>query len=103
MKVQLNTDKNVQADESLVNHAQEALETALGRFGDQILRVEVHVSDVNGGKSGDNDKHCTMEARVENRPPVVASHDADTVRAAVTGAARKLQRVLDSSFGKLGA
>jgi hypothetical protein len=102
MKIQLNTDSNIQGDDSVLRHVEEAVESNLGRFGSQVTRVEVHLRDVNGGKSGANDKHCLMEARLEGRQPATASEDAETVAAAITGAARKLQRVLDSSLGKLG-
>ncbi|QDH70262.1 HPF/RaiA family ribosome-associated protein [Marilutibacter alkalisoli] len=101
MKVQINTDSHVQHDESLTRHVESSVAGSLDRFGDQITRIEVHVRDKNGGKSGGNDKVCLMEARLEGRPPMTASEDADTVASAVSGAARKLQRVLDHALGKL--
>ncbi len=101
MKIQLNTDHHIQGDESLVRHTEQAVHDALGRFGDRITRVEVHVRDNNAAKEGGNDKHCMMEARLENMQPVSASDDADHVATAVNGAARKLQRVLETTLGKL--
>lgn len=101
MLIQLNTDHNIQHDPSVVRHVEQTLESTLGRFSSQITRVEVHLRDVNAGKAGDQDKTCLLEARLEGRPPVVASDDAATVATAVNGAARKLQRALDSSLGKL--
>lgn len=100
LKIQLNTDSHVQADPSLERHVHEAIDAALGRFATRLTRVEVHVRDTNAGKEGPQDKHCTIEARPEGRDPVTASDDADTVAAAVSGAARKLQRVLDTQFGR---
>lgn len=100
MKVQLNTDKNIQGDEALTSHVETVVDGVLGRFRSQISRIEVHLSDVNAGKSGAADKRCVMEARLEGRPPVAASDDADTVGASISGAAGKLQRLLDSSLGK---
>jgi ribosome-associated translation inhibitor RaiA len=102
MKIQLNTDHTVQSDDSVVRHVEEMVEQHLGRYGDQVTRVEVHLRDVNGGKGGERDKHCLMEARLEGRPPVAASEDAAAVATAITGAAKKLQRALDNSLGKLG-
>ncbi|MBB1087601.1 HPF/RaiA family ribosome-associated protein [Lysobacter sp. SG-8] len=101
MKVQINTDSHVQHDDSLTRHVESAVAGALERFGDQVTRVEVHLRDKNAGKTGGNDKHCTMEARLEGLQPMTASEDADTVASAVSGAARKLQRVLDHALGKL--
>ena len=101
MKVLLNTDNNIQGDESLAQHVESVVDGALGRFNGQVSRVEVHLSDVIGGKSGAADKHCTMEARIDGRAPLAATEEAETVRDAIAGAARKLQRVLDSSLGKM--
>ena len=101
MQVILNTDNHVQGDEALAAHVDGVVESVLGRFRKQITRVEVHLSDVNGAKSGSRDKRCVMEARLEGRQPAAASNDADSRRAAISGAARKLQRLLDSSLGKL--
>lgn len=101
MKVQINTDSHVQHDESLTRHVETTLSNTLDRFNGQITRIEVHLRDKNGGKSGDKDKQCTMEARLEGLPPMTASEEAGSVAAAVSGAARKLQRVLDHALGKL--
>ena len=101
MHIQLNTDHNIQGDESVQRHLEQTLESNLGRFSKQITRIEVHLRDTNAGKQGDDDKHCLLEARLEGRPPVVASDDAATIATAITGAARKLQRALDTSLGKL--
>lgn len=103
MLIQVNTDHHIQGDESVTRHVEQTLESALGRFSGQITRVEVHLRDVNADKAGDRDKHCLLEARLEGRQPVTASNEAQTVAAAVNGAAKKLQRVLDSSLGKLAS
>ncbi len=101
MKVILNTDSNIQGDEALADHVDGVVESVLGRFASQLTRVEVHLSDVNAGKGGDQDKRCVMEARLEGRQPMIVDSDADTVRAAISGAAHKLKRALDSSLGRL--
>ena len=73
----------------------------LGRFADKVTRVEIHLSDVNSQKGGENDKRCLMEARVTNRQPVAVTEQAATRDQAVDGAAQKLKRSLDSTLGKL--
>ena len=103
MKIQLNTDKNIQGDESVAGHVDTTVNNALAHFRNQITRVEVHLSDLNANKAGTHDKRCVMEARLESRNPVAVTHDADTVREAINGAAQKLHRLLDSSLGKLAA
>ena len=100
MQIQINTDKHVQRDASVVRHVEQTLASALGRFGAQITRVEVHLSDENGERRGGNDRVCTVEARPGGRSPVAVTDKADTLAAAISGAARKLQHVLDSTLAK---
>ncbi len=101
MKILLNTDSHVQNDPSLVRHAEETVTAALQHHAERITRVEVHVRDLNADRNGGQDKRCVIEARMNNQPPLTASDDADTVANAVTGAAKKLQRVIDTVVGKL--
>lgn len=100
MKVQLNTDNHIQGDEALAQHVSDVVQDTLGRFHNQVTRIEVYLSDTNAGKHGDSDKHCTMEARPDGLAPMTATHEAETVREAISGAVKKLQRVLDSALGK---
>ena len=102
MKILINTDHNLQSDASVVRHVEDMVGHHLGRYAGQVTRIEVHLRDENAAKGGGNDKHCLMEARVDGRPPVTASDDAETLAVAITGAAKKLQRALGSSLGKLG-
>lgn len=72
------------------------------RFGDQITRVEVHLSDENSDKkSGKKDKRCLIEARLAGLQPLAVSHEAATMEHAVDGAVDKLMRSIDTTLGKL--
>ena len=101
MHIEINTDNHIHHDESVERHVRQSLDTVLARFGEQVTRIEVHLHDKNADKKGGNDKHCLLEAKLEGRPPVAASDDADTLAAAITGAAKKLQRRLDHDLGRL--
>jgi len=102
MKVHLNTDKNISGSEGLSGHADRVVGGALERFADRLTRVEAHLSDVNSHKNGDGvDKRCMLEARVAGHQPIAVTEDAETVEQALSGAAQKLKRALDSMFGKL--
>jgi hypothetical protein len=48
MQIQIRTDQHVQHDASVVCHVETVLGSALGRFGEQITRIEVHLRDANG-------------------------------------------------------
>jgi hypothetical protein len=100
MQIQINTGNHVQGDEALNAWAEQELRDRLGRFGDSITRVEVHLSDVNGARLGGEDKRCKLEARLAGRQPVVVSHDAGKVADALFGAVDKLQRLLDTALGR---
>ncbi|MDO9636511.1 MAG: HPF/RaiA family ribosome-associated protein [Thiobacillus sp.] len=102
MQIQFNTDESVDGREALGHHAEEVVQRVLGRFSDDVTRVEIHLSDINGNKAGDNDKRCLMEARVAGRQPIAVTDEANTLHQAIDGAARKMKRSLDSTLGKLG-
>ncbi|MEO7360923.1 MAG: HPF/RaiA family ribosome-associated protein [Gemmatimonadaceae bacterium] len=101
MLIQVNTDNHIPGHEELVKQVEEAVSKALLRFESQITRVEVHLSDENGNKGGADDKRCVLEARIEGHQPVVASHQAETLKQAYTGAATKLKTALTHTLGKL--
>lgn len=101
MRIEINTDNHIRNDESVERHVRQALDGTLARFADQVTRVEVHLHDTNADKGGARDKHCVLEAKLEGRPPVACSDEADSLAAAITGAAKKLQRRLDHDLGRL--
>jgi len=101
MQIQVNTDNNIEGREALAAHVTGVLDGALGRFNDRITRIEVHLSDENGHKSGQNDKRCMLEARLEGRQPTAVTHQAETLDQAVHGAAEKLERALETILGRL--
>ncbi len=101
MQVQVNTDHNVRGSEQLDLHIRSTVQASLGRFGEWITRVEVHLSDDNGDKSRGDDKRCLMEARPAGMQPVVVTHVAGTIDEAVEGAVERLEGLLDGTFDKL--
>ncbi|MGE0154735.1 MAG: HPF/RaiA family ribosome-associated protein [Reyranellaceae bacterium] len=100
MQIQVNTDANIQGREDVVRYVEKEVTSVLGRFGDQITRIEVHLSDANAAKAGARDKRCTIEARLAGRKPEAVSDQGETLRAAVGGATRKLKRYLDKTLGR---
>lgn len=101
MKIQLNTDVHVEGTEALSNWVSATVEQALERFSAHITRVEVHLSDENGGKNGPHDQRCMLEARLEGRQPVAVTDHGATLEQAVQGASQKLARLLDTTLGRL--
>ena len=101
MQIQVHTDKNIEGHEAVKLQVQDAVANALKHISDHITRVEVHISDENGDKSGPADKRCTMEARLEGRQPTAVTCDAATVAQAVSGAAVKLESSIKSTLERL--
>ncbi len=101
MKIQLNTDVHIGGTDALAAKVAATVEQALERFSEHITRVEVHLSDENGGKKGPHDQRCMLEARLEGRQPVAVTEHAATLEQAVHGAAHKLAHLLDSALGRL--
>lgn len=101
MNIQVNTDHNISGSEELNSYVESSLSEHFARFKNAITRIEVHLSDVNAGKSGGNDKKCLLEARVANRQPIVVSHHSDTIHQAIEAASEKLLRSLDTMVSKL--
>ena len=103
MKIQINTDGNIQGNEALAEQVSTTVENALRHVKDHITRVEVHLGDENAGKSGQNDQRCMVEARLEGRQPVAASALAPTSAQAVQAASDKLARLLETQLGRLAS
>jgi ribosome-associated translation inhibitor RaiA len=101
MHIQINTDENINGKEELVARISAQVHDRLDRFSQHITRIEVHLSDSNGDKSGPADKRCLIEVRLEGRQPEAVSDQAATLESAYSGAINKLQRSLESTLGKL--
>lgn len=100
MQIQINTGHHINGRESVASWIQQVVEAALKRWSPHITRVEVHLRDENGDKAGQQDKQCTMEARLEGHPPLATTHQAATVEKAVKGTAGKLARLIDHTLGR---
>jgi ribosome-associated translation inhibitor RaiA len=103
MKVQINTDKNVEGGGRLDAYYSGEIERVLARFDDKVTRIEVHFGDENSAKFGLNDKRCLIEARPANMQPIAVTEHADTIEKAFNGALEKIKKVLHTTFDKLNA
>ena len=100
MQIEISTTNNIEAREKLTAYITGVVEGELDRFSKRITRVGVHLTDVNGHKSGHNDTRCVMEARLDGRPPIAVTHQETTLNEAVSGAAGKLKRLIESTLGR---
>jgi hypothetical protein len=100
MLIEVRTDGNIQGSEQLSDHVKAVVQAALDRFGDRIRRVDVHLSDAIGNKTGHDDKCCMIEARRDGREPIVVTHRETTMDQAIQGAVHDLKKSVESAFGK---
>lgn len=100
MQVQINHDNHLRIAQDTSERLQESVESSLAQYKHQITRVEMHLSDLNGGKHGESDKRCAMEARIDHLKPVAVSHEAPSIKLAIDGALKKLENALGHTIGK---
>ena len=101
MQILLNSDPNTDGGHLMADHLKQVVTDALARFGDHITRVEAHLSDVNStAKSGADDIHCTLEARLVGLDALVVKDHAGNAHQAIDGAVRKLKRAVETALAK---
>jgi ribosome-associated translation inhibitor RaiA len=101
MLVEVNTDKNIKNSERLIEYCKSMVEAELDRFSENITRVEIHLSDENGEKGGDDDKRCLIETKLKGKSPVAVKNTASNVDDAISGAIDKMTKVLETSLDKM--
>ena len=100
MYVQINTDNQIHSDAGANDRLEARIREKLKRFEKRLTHVELHVSDQNGDKGG-NDKHVSLEVRVNGQQPLAVHAEARQIDVAVTAAADKALRALEHNLGKL--
>ena len=101
MQVLLNTDPHVDGRHQMATHLETVVKEALGRFTEQVTRVEAHLADANSHlKNTPDDIHCTLEARLVGMDPVVVKDQANTAHQAIHGAVAKLKRAITTVVDK---
>jgi hypothetical protein len=101
MHIQVNHGNHVRLGADVEQRFADIIRDTLNRFGDRITRVEMHMSDENGGKHSSSDKRCLIEARLANIQPVAVSHLANSWQLAFDGALEKLEHAIGHTIGKL--
>ena len=97
--VQIKTDNQIKSDADANARLEQRIREKLRRFEQRLSHVELHVSDANGSKGG-NDKRVSLELRPAGHAPVAVHADAHRVEAAVTAAIDKAARALSHALGK---
>lgn len=101
MKIQVNTDSSVEGSDAHTKIVETTIHTALDRYGDRLTRVEAHLSSDDGAGKNETGISCLLEARPTSMDPVVVTGAGDTIEHACNDATRKMQSLLDSTFGRI--
>lgn len=100
MKIEVNTDRHIESSQRLIDYCKSTLESEFSRFDEFITRIDVHFSDQNGTKGGDDDKRCLIETKLKGLGPVTTSNNASNLDDALSGAIDKMSSVLESTLAK---
>jgi hypothetical protein len=101
MHIEVSTDNSIHGSETLTNIVKGLVQEELTHLEDHITRIEVHLSDPSTGTTGQEEKHCMLEARLKGQQPTVVKDSAATLEQATKGAANKMKSALESILGKL--
>lgn len=102
MQILINSDKNIAMHASLSTSIEAELHRVLDRFDSHLIGIDVFLTDENPGKSDPHDKRCTLEARPNSHQSLTVTDDSAHLQTAVSGAAKKMQRLLETTFERIG-
>jgi len=100
MQFILHNDDTIHGFDEAQEFAREVVSKALKGREDRLSRIEIWIADENAGKSGPDDKKCTIEAHPRGTKPVTVHANADAVIPAIRAAASKLAHALEHRLHK---
>ena len=106
MHVQINSDNNISMHSKLSDSIGAYINTLLQRFDPYLTRVEVHLTGEKLEKDGTKkaspkNKRCVLEARAKRHRSLVVTNKSTDIEEAFSGAAVKMHRQLESTYGRL--
>lgn len=99
MKVQVNA-RHLGLTKELKMHVKRRLKFALGSRHEQVKRVEVMLSDVNGPKGGE-DKRCQVLVKIEGQEDVVVEDTQSHLYSAIDRAASRASQTVSKRISRL--
>ena len=106
MHVQINSDNNISMHSKLSDAIGAYINKLLERFAPYLTRVEVHLTGENLEKAGSKEtgpktKRCVLEDRAKRLQPLVVTNKSTNIEDAFSGAAVKMHRQLETTYGRL--
>ena len=100
MLIEVNTDHNIRGTQSLIIQVKSIIQEKLEYYSNDLTRVIVSFSDLNGDKQTPVDKKCVIETRVEHRRPVAVSSESSHLLLALDEACDKMNHLLKTMMDK---
>ncbi len=85
--------RNFTLTDAIEDHTKQKLEHMIHHFGDNILKIVVHLSDENGPKGGD-DKHCHIHIEMKKLPTVVIEDSEENLYTAIDNCCHRAERAV---------
>jgi ribosome-associated translation inhibitor RaiA len=102
MMILVSHDNHIKGSSELTAEVSDLIEGQLERFGEQITRVIVQLSDESGAtKPVVNDKRCAIEVRLAGLEPICVIDRGNSVSQVIRGATNKLEDLIESTLEKL--
>jgi ribosome-associated translation inhibitor RaiA len=101
MQVQINSDNNISMHGKLSDAIGDYINNLLQRFDPYLTRVDVHLTGESPNKPGPKGKRCVLEARAKRHQSLVVTNKSADIDAAFSGAATKMHRQLENTYGRL--
>lgn len=100
MNIEVRTDNHIESTARMIDYIRAQLTGEFERYSEKLTHLEVHLSDLNAHKGGDDDKRCVIEAHAAGLKPLAVTHKASTVDLALDGAIEKLHHSFEHAFAK---
>ena len=101
MHVQINSDSTISMQNKLSDSIGAYILNVLRRFDPYLTRVEVHLSAETNRITSRGEKRCVLEARAKRHQSLVVTNKSADIDAAFSGAATKMHRQLENTYGRL--
>jgi hypothetical protein len=84
MKIQVNSDKTIAVDTTLMRLVEAEVSRILGRFAIRLTRVEIHLSDIGDRKTGHAANRCLIEVRPAGARPLSTMAKSTKIESSVS-------------------
>ena len=101
MFIEFHSDNNVKTSEETVAPFRDQINNSFKTYSHQVSSVQVHFSDENGNKGGQDDKRCMMEVRLDGKDPIAVTARLSNITQALKFASDKMKASLDTRRDKL--